>query len=368
MNKTQFATAVLQGLGIKPSAGALQAMVGWMNAEGGHWHNDANYNPLNTTQVMPGAGNTGSQGNIKVYKNWQQGVDATVKTLRYGAYKGILSGFKAGNPGAVASAIDHSPWGTHGALVYQAIGGAPKGLSAATDPGASPNATGGAQRPTTRSVTSQTIPGVDNSAQRQQVLAAYLANTHNPDALVALAAGLLGSKDTPAQTVTTTSATAAAPGKSKPLKVAGSKALSTTFGGVTENIKAGAIPNVSKARDVPGLDGVVAFDGKPVAAWVGYVLDYARRHGWQGSLSEGFRTDAQQTGIYNSGVRPAAKPKSLGGGGSNHEIKTFPGGAADVSQAAQLAAILAKSPYRSLLQWAGSKDPVHFSHPHNGSY
>jgi hypothetical protein len=28
----------------------VKAMVGWQRAEGGHWHNDARYNPLNTTQ------------------------------------------------------------------------------------------------------------------------------------------------------------------------------------------------------------------------------------------------------------------------------------------------------------------------------
>ena len=44
------------------------------HAEGGHWHNQARYNPLNTTQSEPGAGNTGSQGNIKVYKSWDQGL------------------------------------------------------------------------------------------------------------------------------------------------------------------------------------------------------------------------------------------------------------------------------------------------------
>jgi hypothetical protein len=30
--------------------------------------------------------------------------------------------------------------------------------------------------------------------------------------------------------------------------------------------------------------------------------------------------------------------------------------------------ILSRSPYAGKLVWAGSKDPVHFSYPHNGSY
>src|SRR6476620_3671111 len=98
MNQVSFATAVLQKLNVTPTPGALQAMVGWMNAEGGHWHNDAKYNPLNTTQSEPGAGNTGTQGNIKVYRNWNQGVDATVATLKNGRYGGIISALKSGNP------------------------------------------------------------------------------------------------------------------------------------------------------------------------------------------------------------------------------------------------------------------------------
>lgn len=109
--------------------------------------------------------------------------------------------------------------------------------------------------------------------------------------------------------------------------------------------------------------GVTTFDGKKVAAWIKPVLAYARQHGWTGNVQSGVRSLAEQTRIYNSGVRPAAKP-----GTSNHEMTAFPGGAVDVSNAAQLAAIIKVSPYAGKLVWAGAKDPVHFSHPHNGSY
>jgi hypothetical protein len=148
----------------------------------------------------------------------------------------------------------------------------------------------------------------------------------------------------------------------------GSKVLTTTFGGVTEHIKVGTLPHLADGADVTKLQGLVAFDNKPVASWIAPILDYARQHGWQGSLNEGYRTDRQQAGIYNSGVRPAAVPVSLGGGGSNHEGKGWPAGAVDVSQAQQLSNILSRSPYKGLLVWAGAKDPPHFSHPHNGSY
>ena len=109
--------------------------------------------------------------------------------------------------------------------------------------------------------------------------------------------------------------------------------------------------------------GVVKFEGTPLAAWIAPILAYARQQGWKGSVTSGFRSYAEQKRIYDSGVRPAAVP-----GTSNHEGDVFPRGAVDVSDAQTLARILARSPYRGRLVWAGSKDPVHFSHPHNGSY
>jgi hypothetical protein len=124
--------------------------------------------------------------------------------------------------------------------------------------------------------------------------------------------------------------------------------------------------------DVPGdladtltntAHGVGTYDGHPVALWIIPILKYARSHGWHGSVTSGFRTFAEQTRIYNSGVRPAAKP-----GTSNHEGSVFPRGAVDVTDAAQLSNILVHSKYGKVLVWAGAKDPVHFSHPHGGSY
>lgn len=113
----------------------------------------------------------------------------------------------------------------------------------------------------------------------------------------------------------------------------------------------------------PSQSGTAMFEGKKVAAWIAPILQYARAHGWKGTVTSGFRSFADQTRIYNSGVRPAAKP-----GTSNHEGTKFPRGAIDVSAAEQLARILSNSRYADRLKWAGAKDPVHFSHPHNGSY
>lgn len=124
---------------------------------------------------------------------------------------------------------------------------------------------------------------------------------------------------------------------------------------------AGTADTALTSSDSPA--GVGHFEGTPVAAWIVPILQYARQHGWRGKVNSGYRTFAQQQAIYRSGVRPAAVP-----GTSNHESDRFPGGAIDVSDAPQLAQILRGSPYASKLVWAGAKDPVHFSHPHNGSY
>lgn len=135
----QWAAALLKALHIHQTPGAVQALTGWENAEGGHFHNDAHFNPLNTTQNEPGAGNTGSQGNIKQYKNWQQGIQATVETLRNGRYNGILGALQSGDPTAVANAIGQTPWGTSGGLVQRTIANTPRvaGVHAMLSGGAS---------------------------------------------------------------------------------------------------------------------------------------------------------------------------------------------------------------------------------------
>lgn len=112
-----------------------------------------------------------------------------------------------------------------------------------------------------------------------------------------------------------------------------------------------------------GAAGVGTFDGKLVANWIIPILKYARKRGWQGHVSSGYRNEADQARVCATGVRPCAAP-----GKSNHQGKEFPGGAVDVTDAVGLSGILLTSPYATKLVWAGAKDPVHFSHPHGGSY
>lgn len=112
VTQVTWAQAFLKSLNMRPSVDNLAAVVAWEMAEGGHWYNTAYYNPLNTTQPMPGATIFNSVG-VRAYKSWVQGLKATVITINNGYYGGILAALRAGNDGqAAAAAVAASPWGT----------------------------------------------------------------------------------------------------------------------------------------------------------------------------------------------------------------------------------------------------------------
>jgi len=97
-----------------------------------------------------------------------------------------------------------------------------------------------------------------------------------------------------------------------------------------------------------------------IAKWIYFEL---KRVGWNGYIESGYRSRQEQARVCATGVQPCAAP-----GTSMHQGKVFPKGAIDVreSEAADLDAKLKAA--HSPLVYAGSKDPVHFSHPHGGSY
>jgi peptidoglycan hydrolase CwlO-like protein len=112
VTQVTWAQAFLKRLGMPMTADNVAAVVAWEMAEGGHWYNTAYYNPLNTTQSMPGATVFNSVG-VKAYTSWAQGLEASVITINNGYYGGILAAMRAGNDGqAVADAVAASPWGT----------------------------------------------------------------------------------------------------------------------------------------------------------------------------------------------------------------------------------------------------------------
>jgi len=119
---------------------------------------------------------------------------------------------------------------------------------------------------------------------------------------------------------------------------------------------------------VPGSNvaGLGKFGSSQVAGWISPILNWAQQHGWKGQVTSGYRSAADQQRIIDTGAN-GSNPVAAAGH-SNHQMTAFPGGAVDVSMAQQLSNLLMHSPYAGQLVYAGAKDPVHFSHPHNGSY
>lgn len=111
MTQEEWARQLLSRLGIKATTANVTALIAWARAEGGHWNNTAHYNPLNTTQSAPGATSMNSVG-VKAYTSWDQGFDATVKTLQNGHYTNILSALKSGTAKDIVQAVVNSVWGT----------------------------------------------------------------------------------------------------------------------------------------------------------------------------------------------------------------------------------------------------------------
>ena len=119
---------ILTRIGAPVTPSNLQAFHAWTQAEAGTAAN----NPFNTTRVLPsgvpfpGATpyntipvSSGPPLHVWQYASPQQGINATVQTLKNGYYQGILNALRAGsNAMAVARAVDASGWGTQGMVNY----------------------------------------------------------------------------------------------------------------------------------------------------------------------------------------------------------------------------------------------------------
>lgn len=118
VSPASWADALLNDLGDPDTPANVHAVMSWEAAEGGNWHNDAAYNPLNTTQPWPAPPARANSWpinsvGVQAYPTWDEGMHATVATLRYPAYVGVLAALSDGNcASCVANAVGASPWGT----------------------------------------------------------------------------------------------------------------------------------------------------------------------------------------------------------------------------------------------------------------
>lgn len=106
------------------------------------------------------------------------------------------------------------------------------------------------------------------------------------------------------------------------------------------------------------IGGTASYDGQTVAAWFVPLLQCARSSGWSGKVVSGYRSFADQQKVCATGVQPCATP-----GQSHHQGLTWPDGAIDVSPGSSLQPYLASCFTGSGVEYAGSKDPVHYSVP-----
>jgi hypothetical protein len=107
-NREQWAHDFLTRLGMPVTSENVRLMVAWQQAEGTR----AQYNPLATTQGMPGATRFNSVG-VKNYVSYDDGMAANIKAITNGRYENVLAALRRGDSAVTtAQAIAASPWGT----------------------------------------------------------------------------------------------------------------------------------------------------------------------------------------------------------------------------------------------------------------
>lgn len=117
-----FYSKLLENLGAPVTDGNLEFLYAWKQAEG----HGGKFNPFNTTLNLPGAQSINADG-VKNYDSMEQGMEATVKTLRNQRYGCIVDGLK-NNIGAsnIAKCQSLKTWGT-GDLVAKVVSGYDRG-------------------------------------------------------------------------------------------------------------------------------------------------------------------------------------------------------------------------------------------------
>jgi hypothetical protein len=116
MTPADFAQAVLSRLGLPTSANNVAALVSFQAHEGGHMANSAAYNPMNTTLKMPGSRVAPgfSSPPIQAYSSWDEGIEATAKTLAQKNMSAIFSSLsKSASADDTLRAVAKSPWGCY---------------------------------------------------------------------------------------------------------------------------------------------------------------------------------------------------------------------------------------------------------------
>ena len=114
--RSKWSTDLLHALGYPVTASNVAFLNAWQLGEGTR----ARFNPLATTQPWSGAGKFNSVG-VRNYSSYEDGLAATVKTLRNGRYTEILAALKSGNGTHAAVSSQLNTWGTGSTLVQRIL-------------------------------------------------------------------------------------------------------------------------------------------------------------------------------------------------------------------------------------------------------
>ena len=129
----EFYKSILKGIGAPISDENMKFFYAWRQSEGGKARN----NPFNTTQSKPGStfynclkkGVSGCKSGVRNYLSSQDGIDATVRTIKNGRYQNIINSLKSGDSAEKSAlALKSSPWGT-GELALKVVRGYNSGSS-----------------------------------------------------------------------------------------------------------------------------------------------------------------------------------------------------------------------------------------------
>lgn len=116
-----------------------------------------------------------------------------------------------------------------------------------------------------------------------------------------------------------------------------------------------------RAAQAPS-SGVAHFDGRPVAAWLVPYLEWAREHGWTGTLVSGWRDPEHSEELCERMCGAPSCPGRCAGKASNHSGSVKPNGALDVSDFARFGQLMQRCPHEPrIFNALGRQDPVHFS-------
>src|ERR1019366_1910483 len=107
---------ILIGLSITPTANAANALAAWAQSEGGlseyvtpgNQASGSINNPFNITWAYgQPAGNTGTQGDIKVFKTLDSGIQATIAWFKGSSYlQPVVAALRTGNVQQIYQAVN----------------------------------------------------------------------------------------------------------------------------------------------------------------------------------------------------------------------------------------------------------------------